>query len=100
MHAAEHTRQLRAAGLRATKGRMALLHLLEGAKRPLSAQDIGKRLDLNLVSVYRALESLTAAGLVRHGSDGRVAHFSYGPGPHHHHMVCADCGFTPACSTC
>lgn len=100
MHSAEHTRQLRAVGLRATQGRMALLHALEGARRPLSAQEIGKRLDLNIVSVYRALEQLVEKGLVRQGSDGRVSHFSYGPAPHHHHMVCSDCGFSARCAAC
>lgn len=100
MHAAEHTRQLRSVGLRATQGRMALLHVLEGARRPLSAREIGRRLDLNLVSVYRALETLVAKGLVRQGSDGHAARFSYGLVPHHHHMICSDCGFSARCAAC
>lgn len=100
MHQIKHTEELRAAGLKATPGRKALLHSLEGARKPLSAHELAGKLSLNVVSVYRALESLVAAGLVRQGSDGQTWRFSYSRRPHHHHMICADCGFSLACPVC
>jgi Fur family ferric uptake transcriptional regulator len=100
MQAAQHKAQLRAAGLKATAGRMELIHLLERQSKPLSASQISSALGLNVVTVYRALETLVSAGLVRQGSDGRAAHFDYALKPHHHHLVCSDCGFIPVCKTC
>jgi Fur family transcriptional regulator, ferric uptake regulator len=87
-------------GLKATAGRVALLHLLESSRKPLAVPSISKKLDLNVVSVYRALDSLAKASLVRQGSDGRVSHFTYALNPHHHHMICTDCGYTQACRAC
>lgn len=95
-----HKRQLHAVGLKATAGRMRLLHLLEKAREPLMAQQIAERLGLNVVTAYRALESLVQAGLVRQGSDGRAAQYSYAMKPHHHHMVCTDCGVRQECVVC
>ena len=93
--------ELHAAGSRATPGRLAILKLLEKERKPISAVEIEKKVkDLNQVTVYRILETLTKAGLVRMGLSGRVARFSYAGNPHHHHLMCADCGFKSACKTC
>ena len=91
---------LRKRGLRATPGRVALLRSLSAAKRPLTVNEIGRRLDLNVVTLYRALNDMADDGLLLRGSgSGNAVHFSY-PRNHHHHMVCADCGFAPACAVC
>lgn len=93
--------ELHAAGSRATPGRLSVLKLLEKERAPLTAGEIEKRVkDLNQVTIYRILETLTKAGLVRMGFSGRVAHYEYAGKPHHHHLVCADCGFNQACRTC
>jgi Fur family ferric uptake transcriptional regulator len=65
----------------------------------LTAQQIhdalreGKR-RVGLASVYRALELLTALGLVhRVDVDGTAAFEPADPaGHHHHHLVCSSCG--------
>lgn len=93
--------ELHRAGSKATPGRLAVLKLLEKEKKSLTAIQIQKRLkSLNLVSVYRILDALVAARLAHEGSDGHVAHFQYGRRPHHHHLVCADCGFIASCAVC
>lgn len=93
--------ELRQAGSRATPGRLALLGVLEAARRPLTVKEIEVKLRaLNPVTLYRALEGLVVAGLVRKGVEGRVAHFEYAGKPHHHHLVCVDCGFNKKCNTC
>lgn len=93
--------ELRQAGSKATPGRLSLLKVLENASEPMTVKQIEKKLQrLNPVTVYRALESLVATGLVRRGVSGRVAHFEYAGKPHHHHLVCVDCGFNKECSTC
>ncbi len=91
---------LHAQGFRATPGRMALLNRLWLAKRPLTVDEVGRSLDLNVVTVYRALNELAQRGLVLRGmGQGDATHFSY-PENHHHHLVCIDCSFEQSCHTC
>jgi Fur family ferric uptake transcriptional regulator len=87
---------LRAAGFRATYGRVALLDVLAAAKKPVSAEKAAKAVagKLDLTNTYRALEALASAGLVRRVDVGHQ-HMHYELAalvPHHHHYVCADCG--------
>lgn len=87
---------LREHGLRATAGRVRLLRELARETKPLSIEELGRRLrgSLNGVTLYRALVGLHEAGIVgrsdlRHGH----AHYELVFGrPHHHHLVCRSCG--------
>ena len=93
--------ELHEAGSKATPGRLALLKVLEHGRKPLTIKEIQQTLkDLNLVTLYRALGALVEAGLVRQGVVGRVARFEYAGKPHHHHLVCTDCGFEQTCRIC
>lgn len=77
-----------------------LLRTVANAKRPLTVDEIGRRLDLNIVTLYRALNDLANKGLLLRGNGvGDAVHFSY-PKNHHHHMVCTDCNFTTKCIVC
>jgi len=94
---------LRAQNFKATPGRVALLHVLWLAKRPLTVDEISKKLDLNVVTVYRALSDFAHKGLVLRGVGSgsmEAAHFSYSKSTHHHHLVCTDCGFIKQCVNC
>lgn len=93
--------ELRAAGSRATRGRLAILRVLERERKPLTVSRLrGKLPSLNQVTLYRALDALAAAGLVRKGESDRVTHYEYARRPHHHHMVCTDCGYGRGCGAC
>lgn len=87
---------LRDAGLRATPGRMELIMALAKEAKPVSVQQIEKRLrgSLNQVTLYRALDSLADAGLVsRVNLEHDHAHYELLAGrPHHHHAICRSCG--------
>jgi Fe2+ or Zn2+ uptake regulation protein len=83
-------------GYRRTAGRIALLALLAKMGRPLAVAEImahwrGRSPDQ--ATLYRALESLTEAGVVRRiDLGGNTARFEYTPDhPHHHHLVCTNC---------
>lgn len=102
---------LRERGFRETHGRMRLLSILWSARRPLTVEEIARKVDLNVVTLYRALDDLVKSGLVARGigasgirgdtaGDIRAAHFSYARKDHHHHLVCVDCGYTKHCNTC
>jgi Fur family zinc uptake transcriptional regulator/Fur family ferric uptake transcriptional regulator len=92
----EHQEALRARGLKATPQRLTVLALLERAERPvgipeLRAKTNGKMLDT--VTLYRSLETLFDAELVRK-VDLRHGHADYElvRGDHHHHIICVKCG--------
>ncbi len=87
---------LRQAKFKATPGRIELLSVLMSAGRPLSVEQIIKKLKskpLNSATVYRAVRELKNGGLLRqidfqHGH----AHYELGSLPDHHHIVCQQCG--------
>ncbi|MDB5245108.1 MAG: putative Ferric uptake regulation protein [Parcubacteria group bacterium] len=88
---------LRAAGLRATVGRMQLLHVLEKEPKPLTVYQIEKKLGgaMNQVTVYRSLDALYKAQIVKRVNlEHDHAHFELSMGrEHHHHAVCRECGY-------
>lgn len=88
---------LRKNGFRVTKGRLELLTLLERSGQPLSIQQIitlWKGVPPNTTTLYRSLTDLSLSGVVRRiDLNTGVAHFEYTPDrPHHHHIICNDCG--------
>lgn len=87
---------LKESGFKATPGRLALLELLSHEHKPLSVEAVAKRLKgtLNEVTLYRALEAFTKAGLVRRvdlGHDHAHYEILVNRG-HHDHVVCTKCG--------
>ena len=88
---------LRNRGLKATPRRLHLIEILAQAKKPMGVGEIeavGASDTTNTVTLYRALEALVAAGIVRR-VDLRHGHTDYElvtSGDHHHHLVCTGCG--------
>jgi Fur family transcriptional regulator, stress-responsive regulator len=94
---AELVHRLRAAALRVTRPRVAVLAAVD--RRPHADTDSiisAVRADLGDVShqaVYDVLRALTAAGLVRRIQPaGSVARYETRVGDNHHHLVCRSCG--------
>jgi Fur family ferric uptake transcriptional regulator len=92
---------IREAGLRATPARIATLKLLHGATFPLTHAEVAEELqDLGVdkATVFRNLNDMTAAGLLRRTELGdRVWRFELmaeggGHDSSHPHFVCVDCG--------
>jgi Fe2+ or Zn2+ uptake regulation protein len=88
---------LRAAGMRQTPQREAILKVLQEADRPLSAEEVWNRMEgrpSGLPTVYRNLERFAQEGWAEGilGKD-QVLRFvrcvSHG---HHHHLECERCG--------
>jgi len=97
---AELRERIRAAGLRATPGRIAVLAELVAAKAPLSHAELVDRLAdaaLDRATVYRNLMDLASAGLLDRTDHGdHVWRFAANGGEHAHaahpHFVCVQCG--------
>ena len=90
---------LRAAGLRASAGRTAVVELLGRQTCLLTAQEIADQLREDgsagsTATVYRALETLHELGLLRRfDADGVARYEPVDPsGDHHHHIVMEDSG--------
>jgi Fe2+ or Zn2+ uptake regulation protein len=88
--------QLREAGFKATKSKLQLLAILADSKEPLSVNSIFRKFKSSIpdiVTVYRSLKELHAAGIIRqinlqHGH----AHYEYAGLRDHHHFICNRCG--------
>ncbi len=85
---------LRSAKVRTTTHRIAVVHELMRAKKPLTAEELRTRVkSADLVTIYRALEQFNKAGIAHavRLKDG-VVRFEISHGHHHHHLVCTRCG--------
>jgi Fur family ferric uptake transcriptional regulator len=89
--------ELRAAGLRVTAARVALLEAVRDGDH-LGTEALATRVrerigHISLQAVYDALDALTAAGLIRRIEPaGSPARFEGRVGDNHHHLVCRSCG--------
>ena len=93
----DHASELRSAGLRVTRPRLAVLGALH-AEPHLDTDAVIQRVrtDLGTVShqaVYDVLRALTDAGLLRRIQPaGATARYESRTGDNHHHVVCRTCG--------
>jgi Fe2+ or Zn2+ uptake regulation protein len=89
--------QLRAAGLRVTRPRLAVMAAVNEdphADTNAIISRVRDRLDeVSHQAVYDVLQALTTAGLVRRIQPlGSVARYESRVGDNHHHVVCRSCG--------
>ncbi len=94
------------AGLKKTPGRLALIRLFLEIQAPLTHTEIVKKLkyvEINPVSIYRALDAFVQAGIVHRLESGdRVGRYALctcgqhdrGHGHCHPHFTCKSCGQT------
>lgn len=95
---------LREAGWRVTPQRLAILHALATGHHLATCQAIwekarGRCSDLGLVTVYRTLTRLLAAGLVEQVDMGGTAQFGL-VDRHHDHIICQRCGAVAPMDAC
>ena len=96
-HRATPAEQLRAAGLRVTASRYAVLDwLVEHPHATAEQVSAGVRERIGTISrqaVYDVLAACVDAGLVRQIEPaGHPARFERRSGDNHHHLICRDCG--------
>lgn len=97
--------RLKAAGLKTTAARVAIVDLLSRAQVPLSAKDISaempRKQKVDQATIYRNLEALTSANIIRlvnfqHDHN----HYELVDNSHHHHAICKRCGKVVDISGC
>ena len=99
MTGAEIVPRAAAAGVRATRQRAAIIALLDTVDEFRSAQELHDELrrrgeNIGLTTVYRTLQSLSAADLVDmvRTDTGESMYRRCEGADHHHHLVCRSCG--------
>ncbi len=97
--------RLKAAGLRITEARRALLRALAQSKVPLAVEELHRRVGAgraDRVTLYRSLEAFEAVGIVRRHplEKGRTLYALGAEGHHHHHLICKACGAIERLPTC
>jgi Fe2+ or Zn2+ uptake regulation protein len=96
LHDSGFTALLRTAGCKVTPQRLAILRALASGPHLATCQEVWRRArrmcgDLGLVTVYRTLGRLHAAGLVEQVEAEGTASFGLAS-RHHDHMLCQNCG--------
>lgn len=92
--------RLRAAGLRVTAPRLAVLEVLDRRDGHSTAEQVrqdvlGRLGTVSVQAVYDVLGALTTVGLVRCiETPGHPARYENRAGDNHHHFVCRRCGST------
>ena len=95
-HAADHAAEIRAAGLKVTAPRLAVLQELAASPHATADQlydSVSATLTgTSLQAVYGVLAAFTTAGLVRRIEPaGSAALFERRVGDNHHHLICTGC---------
>src|SRR5690554_6354407 len=90
--------KLKSIGARITPARKVILEIVFGEEVPMSAIDIQEKLEkrnvkVNKTTVYRELDYLLHQGILKlvYLVPG-IAHYESASLPHHHHLVCDNCG--------
>ncbi|RYG20134.1 transcriptional repressor [bacterium] len=91
--------RLRAAGLKVTGPRLAVLEALEraGPHSDVDAIAVAARTKapISTQAVYDGLNALSRVGIVRHIEPaGHPARYELRVGDNHHHVICRQCGLT------
>mgnify|MGYP003394384814 CR=1 FL=1 len=94
---ADFRNTLRKAGYKATPTRMAVLAMLETAKKPLSPHAVIDQLDnkADQATIYRILKAFKKSGIIRQ-IDFRHnhPHYELADMQDHHHLICISCGLS------
>ncbi len=88
--------------LKATVARVALLDTLREGGHPMTVEELHKKIKkIDLVTVYRGLQSFLERGLARevHLKSG-PARYESAESRHHHHLVCTGCGIIDELPSC
>ena len=91
------TPSLRAAGMRQTPQREAILRVLQSSDRPMTVDEICRAMDQQrsgVPTVYRNLERFVREGWVESvlGQDQVMRFVRCHSAQHHHHLSCEQCG--------
>src|SRR6266478_1367997 len=87
---------LRQNNLKATPARLGLLDVFEHIKKPISVDDLARKLrgsNVDTATLYRNVDSLESLGVLKKiRFNDRKSYYELETGKHHHHLICSKCG--------
>ncbi len=89
-------------GYRATRPRREVVDAVLRQSRPFTAEQLVQLLpDISRATIYRTLEIMASVDILTRllRSNGHPAYVVGEPG-HRHHLICSNCGFVVAFTTC
>ena len=88
-------KQVNQSNLRLTRNRLDIFNILNSNAQPMTIQQIAASGELksHFTSVYRSVDSLVKAGILREVPRGFKTYYELGEKlhPHHHHITCEVC---------
>ena len=90
-------------GLKNTPTRRAILEVFSSDCKPINAENIHEKLKkegVNLVTIYRTLESFEQAGILKRLSLNKPSAYYELAANHHHHLICTNCGMVEGFEEC
>jgi Fe2+ or Zn2+ uptake regulation protein len=98
----EYKQLLHDVGLKATNSRIYVLNFFDDVKRPVCVKDIDENINcIDNVTIYRIVDIFLQKGIVRAVhvcGDSRF--FELAALPHHHHIICKECGMIEDINNC
>lgn len=97
---------LRKAGLKSTVPRLSVLRVLSRLRAPVRIKDLYTHMqkakcEIDMVTIYRTIETLTQKNMVRRVDFGEgAAYYEWNNGEDSHHMSCVDCKRRETVSNC
>ncbi len=86
---------LKSKKLKVTPARMVVLEVFEHTEKPVSAEEVIKKVSkfkVDQVTVYRTLHSFEEVNIIRRVDMRKGAVFYELASLHHHHVICTKCG--------
>ncbi|MBP9691226.1 transcriptional repressor [Candidatus Woesebacteria bacterium] len=93
-----HLEEIKGKGHRITQARASILELFENTDRPIEAKALHTMLtrigvQVNVTTVYREIEFLLKENIIEKVPlKDTELHYEMKGRPHHHHLMCTDCG--------
>jgi Fe2+ or Zn2+ uptake regulation protein len=98
----EYKQLLHDAGLKATPARLRVLNIMSLKHKLINIKELHKKTPcVNIVTLYRIMDIFLQKGIVRQVYvGGRGQFFELTALPHHHHIVCKQCGVIETIDEC
>lgn len=92
---------LKEIGMKVTRNRLAVLDLLMTSQKPLSVEEIFKKLkNVDQVTIYRILNQFSEKNIIKKIDLRYGKSFFEFQDHHHHHIVCESCGCLEEVDVC
>lgn len=91
---------LKNTGLKATKSRQEILGVFYNNKKPMTAEEVSSKVNMDIATVYRNLEAFNKIRLINKLDFRGKSSFYEINDAHHHHIMCKKCNMIEEVDSC